>query len=369
VNVWIIADVPRGSPGGMLRHMEAHAEGLRRLGHRATVWCSEDFASTGRPGLDARLPGSRSLAALAGRARREAPDVFNVHSTAAPAWIAAQRLGLLGRGRVVVMSYGADERIAPPGGGARGLLRRLRVAVPARAMLPLSAGVWCVNSEDRAFVLGRYRLRPERVALIPHAADDLFYEAGAADAPAREPSQLLFVGTWIERKGTAILQEAIPELVRRIPGLRVVLAGTIVAEREVRDAFPASAQAAIAVVPRATPAELARLYRSSTLLLVPSMMEGLPIVLLEAMACGCPSLSAANSGMRDVIREGENGWLLAAREPAAWADRVQALLGDPAALGRAGAGARATAERFRLERVTAEALAWYAQVAAGPAAA
>src|SRR5262245_34836755 len=113
VNVWIIADVARAVPGGMLRHMETHAEGLRRLGHQATVFCTEDFPSTGRTWLDPRIPGSRSLAALLPRVRRERPDILNVHSMPAPAWIAASRLGLLGRSAVVVMSYGADERTTP----------------------------------------------------------------------------------------------------------------------------------------------------------------------------------------------------------------------------------------------------------------
>jgi glycosyltransferase involved in cell wall biosynthesis len=63
--------------------------------------------------------------------------------------------------------------------------------------------------------------------------------------------------------------------------------------------------------------------------------------------------------MVDVLRDGENGFLLSTRDPAAWADRLDALLADPGALARAGAGARATAERFRVEAVTAEAVAWY----------
>jgi glycosyltransferase involved in cell wall biosynthesis len=364
LNVWIVADVPRSLPGGMLRHMELHAEGLRRLGHAARVCCSEDFPSTGWPGLDVRLPGSRSLAALLPDVRRDGPEVVNVHSTGAPAWIAAQRLGLLGRTKVVVMSYGADERVLPPGGGARGLLRRVRLVVPARTMLPLAAGVWCVNGEDRTFILERYRLPPDRVALIPHAADDLFYAGGQGqgDATGRSPAQLLFVGTWIARKGTGILRAALPLLMQRSPALRVVLAGTLVDEARIRSELPSWVEPRLEVLPLATPERLRDLYRATTLLLVPSEVEGLPIVLLEAMACGCPSLSAANSGMLDVIREGENGWLLRSREPAAWAARVEALLADPDGLARAGRGARSSAERFRIERVTAEALAFYQHV-------
>jgi glycosyltransferase involved in cell wall biosynthesis len=107
------------------------------------------------------------------------------------------------------------------------------------------------------------------------------------------------------------------------------------------------------------PEELRSLYDHSTLLLLPSELEGLPIVLLEAMARGCPSLAAANSGMRDVIQDGRNGWLLETRDPQVWAGRAGALLSEPATLARAGAVARTFAERFRTATVARQAVEWY----------
>jgi glycosyltransferase involved in cell wall biosynthesis len=362
LKVWIIADIPRAIPGGMLRHMQLHAEGLRRLGHEASLFCSEDFRTLGRRALDARLPGTRSVATLLGRARQERPNLLNVHTLTAPAWIAAQQLGLLGDARVVVMSYGADERTTPIAPGVRGQLARLRLVIPARTTLPRAAGFWCVNSEDRAFVMDRYRLPPERVALIPHAVDDLFYDL--ADAPPREPERLLFVGTWIKRKGTELLAAALPRVCARRPALKIVLAGTIVDEPTVRATLPAEIQGALTVCPVVTPEALRRLYRESTMLLVPSELEGLPIVMLEAMASGCPPLAAANSGMVDVIRDGRNGWLLATRAPAVWADRIEALLADTDALTRAGGGARVSGAQFRIEPVTEEAVAFYRRLGA-----
>src|SRR6185437_5318113 len=97
----------------MLRHMESHADGLRRLGHSAKVFCSEDFGTTGSANIDRRVSGLRSMKALLGSVRAEAPDVMNVHTLIAPVWIAAQRMGLLGKAKVAVMSYGADERVVP----------------------------------------------------------------------------------------------------------------------------------------------------------------------------------------------------------------------------------------------------------------
>ena len=77
------------------------------------------------------------------------------------------------------------------------------------------------------------------------------------------------------------------------------------------------------------------------------------------MACGCPPLAAANSGMLDVIEPGTNGWLEVSFDPERWAARIEALFADPEALARASAGAAVTATAFRVDRVAKNVAAWY----------
>jgi D-inositol-3-phosphate glycosyltransferase len=113
------------------------------------------------------------------------------------------------------------------------------------------------------------------------------------------------------------------------------------------------------VVPRLDDAALRALYHESTLLLVPSRLEGMPFAMLEAMACGCPTLAAANSGMCDAIAEGENGWLMDTFDPRAWAARMAELLSTPERLHAASDSARKHAEGFRVESLSRETLSWY----------
>jgi len=113
------------------------------------------------------------------------------------------------------------------------------------------------------------------------------------------------------------------------------------------------------VVPRLEDPELRTLYHETALLLMPSRIEGMPFTMLEAMACGCPSLAAGNSGMRDAIVDGENGWLEASFDPGTWAARILELLAAPERLRAASEAARTHAEAFRLRRVTQTALDWY----------
>jgi glycosyltransferase involved in cell wall biosynthesis len=354
VKVWILADVSRSVPGGMRRHMELHAEGLTRLGESATVLLAEDVQ-----GFDAmkswRAPGARMLLALRDRYRTERPDIVNVHTQCSPAWIAARRSGLVDS-KIVVMSYAADEP-AVAFREPRDLLRWARVAVPARSTFRHADGIWCVNQEDAEYYIATYGVERRRIGRFPHAVSDSFY--APEPAVARNPMRLLYVGTWIHRKGIDVLTAALDRVVRTLPEVEIVLAGTLASDAELRGQLSAEVSARTRVIPVANDAELRELYRSSALLLIPSRREGLPITMLEGMACGCPPLAAANSGMLDAVEPGDNGWLEVSFDPARWASRVIELLRHPERLERASRGAAATAERFRIETVARDVRAWY----------
>ncbi|HVR20639.1 MAG TPA: glycosyltransferase family 4 protein [Polyangiaceae bacterium] len=362
LHVWILADVSRSVPGGMRRHMELHAEGLRRSGHRASTFFSEEIAETAHRAIPRRTPGVRAYSALHERYLAERPDIINVHTQLAPAWIVARRLGRLAA-RVVVMSYSADEtaiRVRRPWD----VLRWARAAVPARLSFPHADGIWCVNQQDRKYYVSEYSVPGERVRVYPHAVGDEFLDS--PERPPRDPRQILFVGTWIVRKGVDVLAAALERVVLTLPDVRIVLAGTLVGEAVVRSALSPRLQARVRILDRANDAELRNLYRTSALLLVPSRREGLPIGMLEALACGCPPLAAANSGMLDVIVPGENGWLETSFDPERWANRLEALLGAPDELARASAGASESAGRFRIEVVTSAVSAWYQSLLEAP---
>lgn len=335
--------------------MELHAEGLERAGHTATLLFAEDIADNAPPSVPRRTPGLRAYLSLRERFASARPDIVNVHTQSAPGLILARSLGLI-ESKVVVMSYAADET-AVSIRSAWDILRWGRAAIPARLTFPRADGIWCVNRQDLEYYATEYGVDRERLRLFPHAVSDHFYET--TGEIARDGRQILFVGTWIHRKGVDVLAAALERLVECRPDVRVVLAGTMSGEATVRAALSPRVTERVRVLDHANDAELAALYRSSALVLVPSRREGLPIGMLEAMACGCPPLAAANSGMLDVIRPGENGWLETSFDPERWASRIAELLERPDALARASEGATQTARGFRVESVADSVAAWY----------
>ncbi len=84
-------------------------------------------------------------------------------------------------------------------------------------------------------------------------------------------------------------------------------------------------------VPFVEPDQLAGLYAAVDFVVLPSMFEGMPNVLLEAMACGAIPLCAAAGGMPDVVRDGVEGFLFRAEDASAAAEAMERALSlDPA---------------------------------------
>jgi glycosyltransferase involved in cell wall biosynthesis len=84
---------------------------------------------------------------------------------------------------------------------------------------------------------------------------------------------------------------------------------------------------------------------------LPSEREGLPLVILEAMALGLPCIAAEAGGNREVIEDGVNGFVVPAGDAGRLADAIERLLAAPEQMAAMGRNARRTVEeRFDLEK-------------------
>jgi glycosyltransferase involved in cell wall biosynthesis len=113
-------------------------------------------------------------------------------------------------------------------------------------------------------------------------------------------------------------------------------------------------------------AEMRRLYQGAAAYVHAAHYEGLPTVLLEAMACGRPVVTTAVSGALDVVQDGRNGLLVPPHNPQRMADSIVRLLRDPGLGERLGQAAHATIqERYSWQVVSRSYLAQYEALLAG----
>ena len=190
-----------------------------------------------------------------------------------------------------------------------------------RPMLAAADHVVFISATTRdAFADVRTR-RPPLLAF--NGVDAAVFHPGS-DAPVDTPApprRLLFVGRFVEKKGLAVIEA----LARRRPDLHVTLAGHGSID-PARWALPNTT-----VVRGASGATLADLYRAADRLILPSVGEGYPLVVQEAMACGLPVVCGEDTARAD---PGAATWLRGVavdlNDPAGTAARIEAVLGEPA---------------------------------------
>jgi glycosyltransferase involved in cell wall biosynthesis len=117
---------------------------------------------------------------------------------------------------------------------------------------------------------------------------------------------------------------------------------------------------------QSTPEAMAQAYSAADLVVMPSRIESFGLMAAEAAACGTPTVAFAGTGVADIVRHGETGFLARPRDPAALAEGIAwAAALTPAARAQVGnACRRECVQRFALARVAAAHVVRYHQMVA-----
>ena len=177
-------------------------------------------------------------------------------------------------------------------------------------------GVFALHEAQAAAIVEQYACDPARVRVLgtgydarlfkraPRAAREGEREDEGATAPERAPVpaplRLLYVGKIWEKKGVGCLLEAFDQFDPGPRGATLCLVGGHNDEEEHRR-FAARAAACrhpVEFAGRLTPEELAPRYQQADVFVLPSFFEGLPLVVVEALACGCRVVVSDLPGIR-----------------------------------------------------------------------
>ena len=227
-------------------------------------------------------------------------------------------------------------------------LRGKRLEAMKRTVAKSSAAMTVVSSA-MATEARRIGLSPPRLDILPMGVD--LRERFVPDPSVPRASDvLLAVGRLVPKKGFNFLLDAMPAIVRARPGVRLDIAGFGPEENALRAQAERLGVAAHVRFLGAMPQDkLPALYRSSTLLVAPFVrdeagdQEGLPVVLMEAIGCGCPVVVGDVAGVDDLLGEMKAQVCVDPRNTQQLADAVVAALADPTALAQRAEAIRAIA--------------------------
>jgi glycosyltransferase involved in cell wall biosynthesis len=180
-------------------------------------------------------------------------------------------------------------------------------------------------------ILQRYQIAPERIRVIPNYVDTtVFVPVGIG---LRSSKQLAYVGRLDPEKNPAALIEAIKGLDVEL----LIIGNGSLSEQLRREVEHAGLP--VRFLGNVPNQQLPSILNSTAAFVMPSLLEGHPKALLEAMACGLPVIGTDVPGIREVIQHRLNGYLCGT-SPDEIRSAIREVLADPALRGRMGVNAR-----------------------------
>ena len=185
----------------------------------------------------------------------------------------------------------------------------------------------CLSDRDKE-LMGNF-LSPENISVLRsnvHLPSD---QPAGPDRKGRERVEVLFIGGVDPfRKGIYDILKALPIVIDQCEGIKFTLTGGENTQRALKEALDPCFMPWISYQGWISDVQKWILYQNADLLLLPSHEEGLPYVLIEAMAYGLPIITTPVGGIPEVVRDGKNGFLIDPGDYEALANRIIHLSRD-----------------------------------------
>ncbi len=260
---------------------------------------------------------------------------------------------LLTRAPLVITTHGTDVE----------MLRRTRWAIPlARFVFARARAVTCGSTYLREQLLMLGAADAARVFVIPMPVSAEF-ENRKSEMEKRK-SKILTIARLTPQKSIDTLIAALALLRARGGTAQLTIIGDgperAALEKQAGDLNLQDSVIFLGALPQK---ELPPHYATCAVFVLPSLREGMGLVLAEALLCGAPVIAANSGGVTDIVKDGETGLLVPERDARALADAIEKILNDRALAARLASNGRAwVRERFTRECVAAQFAEVYGRV-------
>jgi len=330
------------------------------------LWAALEDAAATLPGMWGELEAARGeeavsvcqAAVLASEVRRRAIDHLHAHFASAPATV-SRLASRLAKVPYTFTAHAKDifhESVRP-----EDLRRKL---AEAAAVVTVSGYNW--DHLRRTYGAAAARLY--------HVYNGLDLDQFRYESPAERPPRIAAVGRLIEKKGFADLVDACAILRDRGIAFRCEIVGTGPLELALQELVQQrSLDGLVQLLGPRPRCEVIEHIRSAAVLAAPCVVgsdgdrDGLPTVLLEAMALGTPCVATAVTAIPELLNPGEAGLVVPEHDPPALAVALERLLTDPTLRERAATQARRRMEAdFDIRRTAAQLRAIFQEASSAP---
>jgi glycosyltransferase involved in cell wall biosynthesis len=375
LNILMAAGVPKRREGGVAAIVYNLGRGMERLGHQVSYIFLEDLIEPGSvsPRFGELVFSYRLSGYIAENRQKFA--IVNLHAPAGLLYGLRRRwhraagyppyvmtLHGLEERRVHVMSREAKKGRAWNFSLRNRLWHRLYHQPRFRWSIRTADGAHAYSREVWSMLQLKYNMDSDRVAYIPNGVEPRFFIP--REYRGGDTLRLLYAGTWLDQRGIFYIRDSLRELAPRFPGLTMTFAGCGVPPEEIERFFGAELASRILVRPIVAAERMQELYAEHDVFLFPSLMEGLPSVLLEAMATGMPVITTETCGMPDVVEHEFNGLLIPPANAAAIEEAILQLARSPESRRKMGEAAGETMKRYTWERAARQLEELYRRVLA-----
>jgi len=355
-----IINVANNRTGGASRAIHCTGDALMAMGHQVDYLFSENLQASSpvfpqRLTLPLQIP--RLIYNLAQKGRQY--DIVEIHEPLAAPYCFNRKFnknlppvvlfshGLEKRNQLAELAYKRQKYLP-----VSLALRFLRITV-VQAMYGLRNcnHVLCGSSEDVAY-LQQVGISKSRLTCLPLGVEPEFLRNGeVALEKGKSRSGILFIGSWIPRKGILDLAPAVSQVMQCHPSLKFTIAGCGFDADIVLKEFSEDIRSRIQVIPKVSSNdELMGIYRQHSIFVLPSYFEGQSLVMLEAAAMGLAIVTTNICGMADFIENGVNGLTVPVGNVESLAQSLNRLVENETLVRSLGEAARQKVQAYTWER-------------------
>jgi 1,4-alpha-glucan branching enzyme len=192
----------------------------------------------------------------------------------------------------------------------------------------MASKIVAVSEDTGGVLVDRYRIPSEKVVVVPDGVDRQKFHP--LEHVERIPGSILYVGRVDKRKGIDFLIESIPLVLKRNPRAKLYIGGMgkhlAACQHLVKTCRLEGHVIFLGYIPEEN---LNEWYNSVMCVVVPSRFEGFGLTAVEAMAAGTPVVATNVDGLRTLVRNGVNGYLVDYGSRDELSDRIASVLEDP----------------------------------------